>query len=74
MASGSFRMISDLSGPLETAIFIPLLSTIGLTAAGPNFAVSFSKVSLYLLIPCAIAFILFLVYPKHDPRQDAKAE
>lgn len=74
VASGSFRMISDLSGPLETAIFIPLLSTIGLTAAGPNFAVSFSKVSLYLLIPCAIAFILFLVYPKHDPRQDTKAE
>lgn len=71
VASGTFKMFGDLSGPLETAIFIPMLSTIGLTAAGkPNFAVSFSKVSLMLLIPCVIALVLCFVYPKHDPKTD----
>lgn len=72
VASGTFRMFGDLSGPLETAIFIPMLSTIGITASGaPNFSVSFSKVSLFLLIPCIIALILCFIYPKHDPKQDA---
>ncbi len=71
VASGTFRMFGDLSGPLETAIFIPLLSTIGASADGaPNFTYSFSKVSLLLLIPCVLALLLCFIYPSHDPKED----
>ena len=71
VASGTFRMFGDLSGPLETAIFIPLLSTIGASADGaPNFTYSFSKVSLLLLIPCVLALLLCFISPSHDPKED----
>lgn len=73
VASGTFRLIGDLGAPIFVAIFVPMLSSIGRTADGhPDFAVSFPKVCLILLIPCLIALILFFFYPKHDPKQDKK--
>lgn len=57
-----------MGGSIYVAIFIPLLSTIGAQDGVPNFGYSFGKVSLLLLIPVAIALILAIVYPKHDPK------
>lgn len=67
-ASGTFRLVGDMGGSIYVAIFIPLLSIIGAKDGVPNFGYSFGKVSLLLLIPVAIAFVLALLYPKHDPK------
>lgn len=67
-ASGTFRLVGDMGGSIYVAIFIPLLSTISAQDGVPNFGYSFGKVSLLLLIPVAIALILAIVYPKHDPK------
>lgn len=71
VASGTFRLTNDFSGPLLTAIFIPFLSSIHVTAEGyPNFVESFPVVSLLGLIPVAIAFVICFFYPKHNPKAD----
>lgn len=70
-ASGTFRLVGDMGGSIYVAIFIPLLSTIGAQDGVPNFAYSFGKVSLLLLIPVAIALLLAIFYPKHDPKEPA---
>ena len=44
------------------------IAIIGAKDGVPNFGYSFGKVSLLLLIPVAIAFVLALLYPKHDPK------
>lgn len=67
-ASGTFRLVGDMGGSIYVAIFIPLLSTFGAKDGAPNFGYSFGKVSLLLLIPVAIALLLALIYPKHDPK------
>lgn len=71
-ASGTFRLVGDMGGSIYVAIFIPLLSTIGAQDGVPNFGYSFGKVSLLLLIPVAIALVLAIVYPRHDPRASGK--
>ncbi|MDL2219936.1 MFS transporter [Ruminococcaceae bacterium OttesenSCG-928-O06] len=72
-ASGTFRMIGDLGAPLFVSIFVPLLSILEANPDGtPNFAASFPKVSMLMLIPAAILLLLAFVYPSHDPKQDQK--
>lgn len=71
VASGTFRLFNDFTGPIMTAIYVPLLSSIGITAEGyPNFAAAFPKVSMLVLIPAAIGLILCFFYPNHDPKAD----
>lgn len=73
VASGTFRMIGDLGAPLFVAIFVPLLSILEASPDGiPNFAASFPKVSMLMLIPAAILLLLAFVYPSHDPKKDQK--
>jgi len=67
-ASGTFRMIGDLGAPIFVAIFVPLLSVFGKSEQGPNFAVSFPKVAMFMLIPAAFMIFLAFIYPKHDPK------
>ena len=73
VASGTFRLFNDFTGPIMTAIYVPLLSSINATPEGyPNFAASFPVVSWLVLIPAAIGLILCFFYPKHDPKADKK--
>lgn len=62
-ASGSFRLIGDLGGPIFVTIFLPLLKVLGNTGNGIDYASAFPKLMLILFIPVALMLILTLIYP-----------
>ncbi|MEG1997479.1 MAG: hypothetical protein RR051_03450, partial [Clostridiales bacterium] len=72
--SGTFRMTSDIGGPMGVQVFVPLMSIIAVNANGtPDFVASFSKVSVIILIVLAISSVLAFIYPKNTPAGSKKA-
>ncbi|WP_101721438.1 MFS transporter [Eggerthella timonensis] len=73
-ASGTFRMLGDLGGPIGVAVFIPMLTGLALRPDGVmDYSAAFPQVAMTMGIVIALCLILAFFYPRHDPKEDAEA-
>lgn len=62
-ASGSFRLIGDLGGPIFVTLFLPLLEVYGRNNGSVDYVSAFPRLMWTLLIPVGLMFVLTLIYP-----------